>query len=419
MQNRLPENYAALIALDWADYSHQFSLSYPGCLKREVGKIEHKPESLMEWIISLRARFPEGSIAICMEQFRGSLVYFLMQFEFVVLYLVNPITLKRYREAFYPSGAKDDPRDADLLLDLLETKRDRLRVWRPEPAYVRKLDLLNRHRRNVVDKITALTNELTAHLKAYYPQAFELVGELDTLQCCDFLEKWPNLQSAKKAKKSQLEKFYRAHNCRSSKKIAERMQLVDQAIPITTDQAICSVYQLSTLSIVAQLRQLLNSLQTFDSELSKTFDQHPEKYLYDALPGAGPILQPRLAAAFGVNRSKFQTAAELQSFSGIAPVTERSGDTRWIHWRVACPKFLRQTFVEFANHSRNKSPWAAAYYLHLRRTKGKHHQAALRALAYKWIRILFKCWKDRIAYDENIYLNALQKRKSPIVKLIA
>jgi transposase len=418
MQKELPEHYAALVAVDWADRSHQFSLSYPGSFQREVGKVEHKPESLMDWIMSLRNRFPEGSIGICMEQFRGALAYFLMQFDFIVLFLVNPITVKKYREALYPSGAKDDPRDCDVLLDLLEKHRNRLRVWMPEPESVRKLDLLSRHRRNIVDKITALTNELLAHLKAYYPQALQLVGELDTVQCCDFLQKWPNLQSVKKAKRSQVEKFYKSHNCRSSKKIEERIQLIDQSIPITSDQAICSVYQLSVESNVAQLRQLLVSLQAFDNELSKSFDQHPEKYFYQALPGAGPVLQPRLAAAFGLNRSKFNTADELQTFSGVAPVTEKSGNSQWVHWRFACPKFLRQTFVEFANHSRKKSIWAAAYYLDLRK-RGKHHQAALRALAYKWIRILFKCWKDQILYDENKYLNVLTKRNSYIAKLIA
>jgi transposase len=418
MEKELSEDYAALVGMDWADRSHQFSLSYPGCQQRQEGEVKHKPESLMDWITSLRHRFPKGSIAICMEQFRSGLAYFLMQFDFIVLYLVNPITVKRYREAFYPSGAKDDPRDSEVLLDLLEKHRNHLRIWEPETAEIRKLDLLCRHRRSLVDKITALTNELTAHLKAYYPQAFELVGELDTLQCCDFLEKWPNLESAKKAKRSEIEKFYKSHNCRSSKKIQERIKLIQQAIPITSDQAICSVYQLTAQSIVAQLRPLLNSLQKFNEELGKMFNQHPEKHLYEKLPGAGSVLAPRLAAAFGLNRSKFNSAAELQCFSGVAPVTEKSGNKSWVHWRFACPKFLRQTFVEFANHSRNKSIWAAAYYQDLRK-RGKKHQAALRVLAYKWIRILFKCWKDGKPYDESIYLKTLEKRRAPLAKLIA
>jgi hypothetical protein len=418
MTNNVPEKYEAFVSLDWADKKHEYALSCPGSANRETGSVKHAPEDLAELINNWRIRFPDGYIAICLEQSRGSLVYFLMQFDFIVLYPVNPVMIKNYRKAFYPSGAKDDPRDADLLLDLLVFHRNKLRPWVPEPACVRKLDLLNQHRRHLVDTITASTNSLTAYLKTYYPQALALTGELDTLQACDFLDKWPNIESLKKAKRSQIEKFYFSHHSRNRELIAERIQLVESAVPITTDQAICSVYQLTVKAVVAQLRVLLLSRNEFDQQLQETFSQYPEKNFYAALPGAGQILQPRLAVLFGLNRSKFESAAEMQSFSGVAPVTETSGNHRWVHWRYACSKFVRQSMVEFANHSRKKSIWAGAYYDSLRET-GKSHQAALRALAFKWLRILFRCWKDRVAYDENTYLIALHKRRSPLAKLIA
>ena len=60
--------------------------------------------------------------------------------------------------------------------------------------------------------------------------------------------------------------------------------------------------------------------------------------------------------------SAFSSAHELQKYSGIAPVTERSGKKSWVHWRWQCPKFLRQTFVEWAGQTINKSFWAGAYY---------------------------------------------------------
>jgi hypothetical protein len=318
----------------------------------------------------------------------------------------------------YPSGPKDDPRDTDLLLDLLEKHRDKLRRWNPEPECVRKLDLLNQHRRAVVDDITRLTNRLTALLKSYYPQALSLAGALNTIQACDFLEEWPSLSLLKKAKLEQIESFYRKHNCRSKKRISERLDIIKNAVAITDDSAICSVYQLTVRSFVGQLRALLISLEQFDQELFNAFEQFPEKEFYEALPGAGPVLKPRLAAFLGLDRSKWQQAYEIQSFSGVAPVTEQSGRSRWVHWRVACPKFIRQSFVEFANHSRAKSLWAAAYY-QSQRDKQKSHQAALRALAYKWIRILFRCWKNKTIYNESLYLAALQKHNSPLIKLIA
>ena len=103
----------------------------------------------------------------------------------------------------------------------------------------------------------------------------------------------------------------------------------------------------------------------------------------------------------------------MQTYSGIAPVTETSGKRKWIHFRWACPKFLRQSFHEWAGHSISQSGWARAYYQQ-QRDRGNDHHAAVRALAFKWLRILFRCWKDRVAYDETKYLAALIKRGSPL-----
>ena len=87
----------------------------------------------------------------------------------------------------------------------------------------------------------------------------------------------------------------------------------------------------------------------------------------------------------------------------------------WIHWRWQCPTFLRQTFVEWAAQTINKSYWAGLFY-HQQRAKGCTHQATLRALAFKWIRILYRCWKTRTPYDEAKYLKALKDRGSPLLQ---
>jgi hypothetical protein len=92
-------------------------------------------------------------------------------------------------------------------------------------------------------------------------------------------------------------------------------------------------------------------------------------------------------------------------------VTERSGTKSWVHWRLQCPKFLRQTFVEWAAESIRHSCWAQVYYQQ-QRDKGKAHQATVRALVFKWIRILYRCWQERTLYDEAIYLQALHRPRS-------
>jgi transposase len=103
--------------------------------------------------------------------------------------------------------------------------------------------------------------------------------------------------------------------------------------------------------LVEQLRCVLEALERFDHEIARLAPTLPDYALFSAMPGAGPALAPRLLAAFGEPRERSTSAAEMQKYTGIAPVTERSGNKCWVHWRRHCPKFLRQTLVEWAAQS--------------------------------------------------------------------
>jgi hypothetical protein len=239
--------------------------------------------------------------------------------------------------------------------------------------------------------------------------------ELDTKMACDFLTKWPTLAAVKKAKPEVLRKFFHKHNCRKKDLIERRLKEIKLAVALTENPAIVSASVLIVQSLVSQLRIAMSCVENFDSEIQDVFKNHPDRFFYESLPGAGPVLEPRLAVAMGMDRNRYLSAIELQQFSGIAPVTDTSGKNRWVHWRWACPKFTRQTFVEFAACSLPRSLWAKACYDQLR-AHGKGHQAALRVVAFKWQRILFACWKNRQPYDENKYLNNLKRRNPGLLK---
>jgi Transposase IS116/IS110/IS902 family len=160
---------------------------------------------------------------------------------------------------------------------------------------------------------------------------------------------------------------------------------------------------------------VLQAIARFDLEIAHLAPTLPDYALFSPLPDAGAVYAPRLLAAFGEQRERYQSAAEVQRYAGLAPVTERSGHQCWGHWRLHCPKFLRQTFVEWAAQSIPHSYWARVFYKQ-QRAKGSSHQAALRALAFKWIRILYRCWQDRTQYDEATYLTALKRRASPLLR---
>jgi transposase len=404
---------AAFIGLDWADQQHVICLRAAGSDQVESLVVDQKPESLQAWIQQLRLRFGGRPVAIILEQSRGALLYALMDVDFLRLYPVNPQTLAKFRKALYPSGAKDDPTDAALLLELLEKHREHLRVWVPDDPDTRCLRLLSEARRKLVNQKTALTNEVTSLLKGYFPQALSWGGDPDTLRACDFLEKWPSLDQLRQSSRASLEKFYRHHGCPSGRSIDSLLEESRQAQPLTRDPAVTRASALMVQALMRQVRGLIESISQFNRQIKELFEKHPDYEVFHSFPGAGPALGPRLLALFGSDRDRFHLACEVQLLSGIAPVTERSGKSHRVHWRWACPKFLRQSVQEFSEQSIRRSLWARTCYDRLR-AAGKSHHAALRALGYKWIRIMFRCWKEHTPYDEQRYLATLRHRGSPL-----
>ena len=410
--------FAATIGIDWADKKHDVCLLAAGARESEHTVIQQTPDSLADWISGLRQRFNGRKVAICLEQSKGSLIYALMNCDFIVLYPINPVTLARYREAFMPSGAKDDPVDAKLLLELITHHREKLKVWKPDTQLTRSITLLSEASRKAVDLQTSLSNQLKALLKSYFPQALELTGhKLSTALACHFLLKWPTFQSVQRARKKTVEKFYYSHNSRSSEKIQHRLSIIENSVPLTTDQAIVETSAITVKMLAIQLLNLIQAIKEYDKKLNELFSQHPDADIFTSLPGAGDVLAPRLLAAFGTDRDRFHSAEAMQNYSGIAPVTERSGQTEWIHRRWKRPIFIHQSFFEFANKSIASSDWARAYYIK-QRNKGKDHNEVVRSLAFKWIRIIYSCWKQRVTYNETLYISKLRERGSDIIRFM-
>ena len=296
--------------------------------------------------------------------------------------------------------------------------RNQLRAWVPDTVESRTLQALCEQRRKLVNHRVALTNRLTSLLTQYFPQALEWVGDLASGQACDFLTHWPTLAGVQRARPTTLRQFYRAHKCRKADVIEARLAAIATARPLTTDAAVIEPLSLSVQTYATQLRALIAALHTFDARIADVFAAPADRDIFGSFPGAGAVCAPRLAAAFGTDRSRWASAVELQAHAGIAPVTARSGKTVWIHHRLACPKFVKQTFHEFADQSIRFSRWARAYY-DQQRARGNDHHAALRAVAYKWIRILFRCWKERRPYEEERYIDALRRRGSPLAQNFA
>lgn len=406
-----------VIGLDRSDRKADLHFINTTTAETRSETLASSPENLRQWLLDLRQKHPKASVGICLEQPAGHLIPFLETYDWLTLYPINPISLQKYREAFVTSRAKDDGKDAQFLADLLANHPHQLKAWRPQDSQTRLLQQLVAHRRAVVDERTALTNRLQALLKAYFPQALELCGQdLWRPLATAFLLKWPTLTAIQKAKPVDLKQFYYLNGSRSQKLIDQRLNLVEHAVPVSDEPALNQSFSLRVQLVCRQLQDVVRTVKEYEKQIAQCFAQHPDREIFASLPGAGPVLAPRLLAAMGAERERFDSASNLQRYTGIAPVTKQSGKMRHVHRRYLCPKFDRQSFHEFAKESVLWSRWAAAYYLS-QRSKGKPHHTAVRALAFKWQRIIWRCWQSHTPYKEEVYEAALRKGGSQLLGL--
>lgn len=406
--------YSVYVGIDWADAKHDVCICPRDSDTREFDVIRHSAEAIDAWLKDLHQQFA-GHIAVAVELSKGPIISALQKYDFIDIFPVNPSSLAKYREAFQPSKAKDDPTDAELAVDMLLRHPEHFKVLKPQSTEMRTLATMVEQRRRLVGERIRITNRLRFALKQYYPQALEWFDRIDTPLFCAFVKCWPTLTQAKRARVNTLKRFFHEHHMHREGVLDNRLHAINSAKPLTLDDAVIVPYRIQALILVEQLELMFKAISQFDEEIEKLACGHSDYALFRSLPGAGPSLAPRLLVAFGEQRERFKSAADMQKYSGIAPVTERSGKKHWVHWRLQCPTFMRQTFVEWAAQTINKSYWAGAYYRQ-QRDKGSTYQAAVRSLAFKWIRILYRCWQTGVAYDESRYLKTLERRGSPLLK---
>jgi hypothetical protein len=180
---------------------------------------------------------------------------------------------------------------------------------------------------------------------------------------------------------------------------------------LTTDAGVIAPQARLVQALVNQRRVPLAALATCEHAIAPRAQRHPDCPRFQARPGAGPGFAPRRLVACGDHRARDAAAADRHTSAGSAPVTERRGQTSWGHWRRQCPTFLRQPFVAWTAESTRHSFWAPVDDQQ-HRAQGTTPQAAVRALACQWIRLLLRCGPDRTPSEESVSLHALTSRGS-------
>lgn len=305
-------DFSVLVGIDWADKKHDVCEHIIGTDKYHYSIISSQSESLHDWAMSLKKRYPDQSIAVACELTKGPLIYALSKYNHLILFSINPSTVAKYRKAFTHSGAKNDPSDALIQTEILERHMEKLTSIRPEPANVRALAQILEYRRKVVQDKVDLTNRITATLKNYYPQVLDWFKEKDTTIFCEFLTKWPSLSAVKKCRKQTLLNFFNQHHSRYPAVNEKRFEAIKSSLTLTDDPGVIEPNQLLIEVLIPQLKCLLDGIARFDKEIKQRYKSQKDKVIFDSFPGAGPQISPRLFVAFGTDRERYSGADAVQ-----------------------------------------------------------------------------------------------------------
>jgi transposase len=391
------------LGVDWSDEFHQVWASDPEGKKVIEKKVLENVDGLSEfgrWLDESRAQGMELWAAI--EKPAGRIVDFLLDHG-VVVYPVNPKALDRVRDRFRMSQSKSDSFDAYVLAEFLRTDHGHLRALEPSSEQAQELKLLTRDHHRLVRHKTRIHNLLDRTLKEYYPRPLEVFADLESKIALDFLTQYPTPEALSNLNRRQWNRFAKRDHHLGEARCKELWDKLNQPQLGIPPHVVRAKAQLLVV-LVAQLRSLSQAVESYSERVQSFFASMPASELLHSLPGgkSGTIL-PMLWAELGDAKSRWQSFRHLQAEAGGVPVTKSSGKSHVVLFRYACNKLLRYASYWFSFVSLNRSEWANKYYRD-QRARGKSHHQALRALAAKWLKIIFVMWRDHKPYDENYHL---------------
>ena len=400
----LQENHPMInIGIDWASDHHDIVLVDEQGHRRQGFRINQDAEGVATLRERLRAIAVEAGgkehLAIGIETSRLLLVDILLNDGYTV-YPLNPKAVTRYRDRYAVSGAKSDDFDAEIIANALRTDRDHFRPLVPDSDLVRELRLLVGDQRRFIRTRTLLSNQLRASLQEYFPTALSFFNDIDAPTALAFLKAHPRPE---KVSARKLERLLAKARHPSPKMRAEAIAAALAGAVIPVDEFTVRAKARATVTLVEHLQLLNEQLKDYQREIEELFDRHPDAAIFKSFPGAGPSNGPRLLVEIGDNRDRYADADGLQGEAGTCPVTKASGKSHFVQFRRACRRSFRDTMHQFSFCSMEKSGWAKAFY-NTQRDHGRNHATALRALGDKWLKIIYRTWKDRTRYDEKIYL---------------
>jgi transposase len=394
------------VGIDWAAASHAVCVLDDAGRRVTAFSIEHSAAGFTSLVRRLSRLASVDKIAVAIERPDGRLVDTLLEAGFAVI-PVSPNAIKTWRESEAGSGAKSDAGDAYVIADYLRCRAARLGPIQPYSSATVALRTVVRTRDDLVAMRVAATNQLAATLDAHWPGAKAIFADVESPIALAFLTRYPTAAHAKGLGAKRLAAFCREHGY-SGKRSGEQLLARLRAAPAgTTDPTVCAAVAEAVLAMVATLTILGQTLKTLGKTVTATLGEHPDGKTFTSLPRSGQINAAQMLAEWGDVRQAYDGPESVAALAGVTPVTKESGKHRAVHFRWACNKRLRVAITTFADNSRHASPWAAHIYAQAR-ARGHDHPHAVRVLARAWIRVIWRCWIEKIPYDPARHGNARQ-----------
>lgn len=387
--------------LDWASAEHAVCvIDEKGAIQAQFS-ITHSAAGMAELRQRLRRFGAPEEVPVAIERPSGPVVDALVDAGHPVV-PIHPNAMKASRPRYSAAQGKSDLADAFILADLVRTDGHRFRRLRPPSDETRALRALARTRDDLVAQRVAMANQLRALLDSFWPGAAAIFADIDSPIALAFLARYPTPQSAERLGPRRLAAFLARQAYCGRRSAADLLERLREAPPSLAGEAESETKGELVRSLVAVLEPLVGQLQRLTAALEHAVQQHADGAIVMSLPRSGRVNAAQILAELGDDRARYASDEQLAAEAGVAPVTHASGKHRDVVFRWACNKRLRLAVTCFADNSRHASPWAAALYARAR-ARGCDHPHATRILARAWLRVLWRCWNDRAAYDVSLH----------------
>ncbi|MDG6110540.1 IS110 family transposase [Dactylosporangium aurantiacum] len=397
---------AYYVGVDWAAATHAVCVLDPAGKRVAAFTVEHSAAGLTALAARLARLGAAESMPVGIERPDGRVVDVLLEAGHPIV-PVKPNAIKAWRDGEVLSGAKSDAGDAEVIAEYLRLRQHRLSLVAPYSAQTKALRTVVRTRGDLVQTRVATTNQLTALLDLHWPGAKAIFADIASPIALEFLTRYPTARHARQLGVKRLTAFCTRHGY-SGRRTGEQLLARLRAAPAgVTDPTLCDAVRDAVLALVTVLRAITTAGKDLDRSVTATLGEHPDSEIFTSLPRSGQINAAQMLAEWGDTRQAYDGPDAVAALAGTTPVTKESGKHRAVHFRWACNKRFRVAVTTFADNSRRASPWAAKVYTDAR-TRGHDHPHAIRILARAWIRIIWRCWTDRLPYDPARHGNAVR-----------